>query len=56
MVIPLTCLTFDPALERAVLYAVGNALVCDRLEEAKRLAWGHERHKGELPVSLIRRW
>jgi len=40
--------TFDPALERAMLYAVGNTLVCDRLDEAKRLAWGHERHKGWL--------
>lgn len=45
----LTALTFDPALERALLYAVGNTLVCDRLDEAKRLAWGHERHKGYLP-------
>lgn len=36
---------FDPALERAVLYAVGNTLVCDQLDEAKRLAWGSERHK-----------
>ncbi|KAG0580223.1 hypothetical protein M758_4G158500 [Ceratodon purpureus] len=36
---------FDPALERAVLYAVGNTLVCDSLEEAKGLAWGHDRHK-----------
>jgi len=45
----LTALTFDPALERALLYAVGNTLVCDRLDEAKRLSWGHERHKGYLP-------
>lgn len=36
---------FDPALEKAVLYAVGNTLVCDILEEAKALAWGHERYK-----------
>lgn len=36
---------FDPALEKAVLYAVGNTLVCDVLEEAKALAWGHERYK-----------
>eukprot|EP00250_Pteridium_aquilinum_P035761 c9905_g1_i1 orf=330-3992(-) len=36
---------FDPALEKAVLYAVGNTLVCDILEEAKSLAWGHERYK-----------
>ena len=38
--------TFDPALEKAVLYAVGNTLVCDILEEAKSLAWGQERYKG----------
>jgi structural maintenance of chromosome 1 len=38
---------FEPPLEKAVLYAVGNTLVCDTLEEARRLAFsGHERHKG----------
>ncbi|MCO5548528.1 hypothetical protein L7F22_001988 [Adiantum nelumboides] len=37
--------TFDSALEKAVLYAVANTLVCDILEEAKSLAWGHERYK-----------
>ncbi|KAI5069842.1 hypothetical protein GOP47_0016143 [Adiantum capillus-veneris] len=36
---------FDSALEKAVLYAVGNTLVCDILEEAKSLAWGRERYK-----------
>jgi structural maintenance of chromosome 1 len=40
--------TFDPALEKAVLYAVGNTLVCDVLEEAKSLAWGQERYKGDI--------
>ncbi|KAG0472907.1 hypothetical protein HPP92_014764 [Vanilla planifolia] len=30
---------------RAVLYAVGNTLVCDHLEEAKILSWSGERHK-----------
>ncbi|KAL9832380.1 Structural maintenance of chromosomes protein 1 [Arabidopsis thaliana] len=37
--------TFDPELEKAVLYAVGNTLVCDELEEAKVLSWSGERFK-----------
>ncbi|GKU86268.1 hypothetical protein SLEP1_g816 [Rubroshorea leprosula] len=37
--------TFDPILEKAVLYAVGNTLVCDDLEEAKILSWSGERFK-----------
>ncbi|KAL1212546.1 Structural maintenance of chromosomes protein 1 [Cardamine amara subsp. amara] len=36
---------FDPELENAVLYAVGNTLVCDELEEAKDLSWTGERFK-----------
>jgi structural maintenance of chromosome 1 len=32
-------------LEKAVLYAVGNTLVCDELEEAKVLSWSGERFK-----------
>lgn len=36
---------FDPELEKAVLYAVGNTLVCDELEEAKVLSWSGERFK-----------
>ncbi|GAV83648.1 SMC_N domain-containing protein/SMC_hinge domain-containing protein [Cephalotus follicularis] len=36
---------FDPALEKAVLFAVGNTLVCDDLDEAKRLSWSGERFK-----------
>ncbi|XP_028550354.1 structural maintenance of chromosomes protein 1 [Dendrobium catenatum] len=36
---------FDRSLERAVLFAVGNTLVCDDLEEAKILSWSGERQK-----------
>ncbi|CAA7046124.1 unnamed protein product [Microthlaspi erraticum] len=32
-------------LEKAVLFAVGNTLVCDELEEAKVLSWTGERFK-----------
>ncbi|KAF6150932.1 hypothetical protein GIB67_026853 [Kingdonia uniflora] len=33
------------ALEKAILYAVGNTLVCDNLEEAKDLSWSGDRYK-----------
>ncbi|CAM0873936.1 unnamed protein product [Alopecurus aequalis] len=35
----------DRALEKAVLYAVGNTLVCGTLDEAKMLSWSGERYK-----------
>ena len=34
-------------MEKAVLYAVGNTLVCDKLDEAKTLSWSGERYKGK---------
>lgn len=40
--------TFDPTLEKAIIFAVGNTLVCDNLDEAKALSWSGERHKGTL--------
>lgn len=36
---------FDQALERAVLFAVQNTIVCDDLGEAKHLSWSGERLK-----------
>ncbi|XP_065626345.1 structural maintenance of chromosomes protein 1-like [Quercus suber] len=36
---------FDPVLEKAILFAVGNTLVCDELSEAKVLSWTGERFK-----------
>ncbi|CAL5001681.1 unnamed protein product [Urochloa decumbens] len=33
------------AFEKAVLYAVGNTLICDNLNEAKTLSWSGERYK-----------
>jgi structural maintenance of chromosome 1 len=36
---------FDPYLEKAILFAVGNTLVCEDLEEAKILSWSGERLK-----------
>ncbi|XP_073148877.1 structural maintenance of chromosomes protein 1 [Henckelia pumila] len=36
---------FDPVLEKAILFAVGNTLVCDNLHEAKDLSWSGQRFK-----------
>ncbi|XP_073063509.1 structural maintenance of chromosomes protein 1-like [Primulina eburnea] len=36
---------FDPVLEKAILFAVGNTLVCDDLHEAKDLSWSGQRFK-----------
>ncbi|KAL0437365.1 UNVERIFIED_CONTAM: Structural maintenance of chromosomes protein 1 [Sesamum radiatum] len=36
---------FDRVLEKAILFAVGNTLVCDDLDEAKHLSWSGQRFK-----------
>ncbi|XP_060177874.1 structural maintenance of chromosomes protein 1 [Lycium barbarum] len=36
---------FDQALEKAILFAVQNTIVCDDLKEAKYLSWNGERLK-----------
>lgn len=39
---------FDPSLQKAIQYAVGNTLVCETLEEARKLAFGgKDRYKGK---------
>ncbi|MED6186217.1 hypothetical protein PIB30_064726 [Stylosanthes scabra] len=43
--IKLSKFKFDPSFEKAVLFAVGNTIVCDDLEEAKVIAWSGERLK-----------
>ncbi|TVU47023.1 hypothetical protein EJB05_06599, partial [Eragrostis curvula] len=44
---------FDRSLEKAVLYAVGNTLVCDNLEEAKALSWDEENRVVTLDGILL---
>lgn len=44
--------TFNPTLEKAIIFAVGNTLVCDDLDEAKALSWSGERHKGNVQSVL----
>lgn len=36
---------YDPKFERAFLYALGNCLIADTIEEARSLAYSPERHK-----------
>jgi len=39
------CIEYDAKFERAFLYALGNCLVAETIEEARTLAYGPERHK-----------
>lgn len=39
-----------PHIKKALQYACGNALVCDNVEDARRIAFGgHQRHKVGVP-------
>ena len=44
----LDVIQFEEAVQVAMAYALGGTLVCDSMDEARALAWGHDRHKGEL--------
>lgn len=40
-----------PHIKKALQYACGNALVCDNVEDARRIAFGgHQRHKVWIPL------
>lgn len=40
-----------PHIKKALQYACGNALVCDNVEDARRIAFGgHQRHKVRIPL------
>jgi structural maintenance of chromosome 1 len=35
-----------PSIKKALIFACGNALVCETVEDARKVAFGgHERHK-----------
>jgi structural maintenance of chromosome 1 len=40
----------DEAVQRALLYAIGNTLVCDTLDEARRLAYGDKNKRYKIVV------
>lgn len=47
-------LKFDSRIQKAVLYAVGNTVYCDSLEEAKTLAFGTQRlRSASLPFASV---
>lgn len=43
-----------PHIKKALQYACGNALVCDNVEDARRIAFGgHQRHKVGIPLLTV---
>ena len=48
----LDVIDYDPSIEKAVLFAVGNTVVCDTLDEARRLCFGRKGGKNYRCVSL----
>lgn len=43
-----------PHIKKALQYACGNALVCDNVEDARRIAFGgHQRHKVWMPLPRL---
>lgn len=41
-----------PSIKKALLFACGNALVCDTVEDARHVAFGtHDRHKVSKSVN-----
>lgn len=43
-----------PHIKKALQYACGNALVCDNVEDARRIAFGgHQRHKVWIPLCTL---
>jgi structural maintenance of chromosome 1 len=48
----LDVITYDPAHEKALLYAVGNAIVVDTLDEARKVAYSQPRERRRKTVTL----
>ena len=45
-------ISYDPKYEKALLYAVGNAIVIDTLDEARKVAYNQPREKRRKTVTL----
>ena len=44
----------DESVKRAILYAVGNTVVCDDLDSARELCFGKDKGRGDKPESRIK--